>query len=215
MLNRIVVTAAVLGLVALASPVRGSPTINGTVGATEYQTVLNDAAPENTREFYDSGLDIDALHYDTAIDGGTDWYWMGLTVVDEPIDTDGDPSSRLFKSIFWAIFYDNAGVVPDYMVVVDMAGGTPDVTLTEWNGVGWDVVALAGTEYDATIGNALELRIDQLKMPNLDSQPYVYMQLDGTGEWDDDQLEGAVPEPATIGLIGIGLVTALVARRRR
>ena len=69
--------------------------------------------------------------------------------------------------------------------------------------------------YGTTIGNALELRIDQLKMPNLDSQPYVRIQLDGTGEWDDDQLEGVVPEPATVGLIGMGLVTALVARRRR
>jgi len=215
MLNRVVVTAAVLGVVALASPAWAAPIINGTVGATEYQTVLNDAAPENTREFYDSGLDIGALHYDTATDGGTDWYWLGLTVVDEPIDTNGDPSSGLFKSIFWAIFYDNAGVVPDYLVVVDMAGGTPDVTLTEWNGGGWDVVALTGTDYDATIGNALELRIDQDKMPNLDSQPYVRIQLDGTGEWDDDQLGGVVPEPATIGLIGMGLVTALVARRRR
>ena len=135
--------------------------------------------------------------------------------VDEPIDPNGDPSSGLFKSIFWAIFYDNAGVVPEYLVVVDMAGGTPDLTLTEWNGGGWDVVALTGSEYDATIGNALELRIDQLKMPNLDSQPYVRIQLDGTGEWDDDQLEGVVPEPATVGLIGMGLVTALVARRRR
>ena len=214
MLNRILFAAAVLGVVALASPAWGSLMIDGNVASGEYQTVLNDAAPEDTREFYDTGLDIDAFHFDAAA-AGADWYGMGLTVVKEPIDTNGDPSSRLFKSIFWAIFYDNTGVMPDYMVVVDMAGGTPDVTLTEWDGGGWDVVALTSSDYDAAIGNALELRIDRDKMPNLDDQPYVYMQLDGTGGWDDDQLEGVVPEPATIGLMGLGLLAVLVKRRRK
>jgi len=213
MLNRILFSAALVGVMSLASPVWAAPMIDGNVGGAEYVTVLNDVA-ENTKDFFNTGLDIDTLHFDASADAGTNWYWLAMTAVNPPVDSNGDPTSLLFKSIFWTIFYDNAGTTPDYMVVVDMAGGTPDLTLAEWNGGGWTTVALAAADYDISLVNALELRIDQVKMPNLDAAPYVRSQLDGTGQWDDDQLGGVVPEPATIALMGLGLAAALIKRRK-
>lgn len=215
MLKHILFGVVVLGVVGLASPAWAAPIINGTVGATEYQAVLNDVAPENTLLFYNTGLDIEALHFDTSSDAGTDWYWLGLTTVAEPIDTDGDGTGRRDKSTFWAIFYPDANPLsaPDYMVEVDMAGGVADVVLSEWSLGAWVAVDLTGA-YNATIGNALEVRIDQDKMPNLATNPYVFAQLDGNGSWPDDQLLGTIPEPATLALVGIGLAVMGLRRRR-
>lgn len=213
MLTRALSVALALGGILLASPAWASPMIDGNVGTGEYQTVLNDVANENTHEFYNSGLDIEALHF--AEDSGS--YWMGLTTVASPIDTDGDPTSELGDTGFWAIFYDGQGGPRLYKVIVGMSGAAPDVALYEWNGVTshWDTVALTGADYDIDVYNDLEVRIATAKMPNLVDSPYVFGQLDGTGEWNDDQIRGTVPEPATLGLMGLGLVVSLVLRRQK
>lgn len=75
-------------------------------------------------------------------------------------------------------------------------------------------MALAGSDFDVSVASGLELRINQSKMGSLAADPYVRSQLDGVGSWDDDQLAGVVPEPATMAMLAIGGL-ALVLRRRR
>jgi len=211
MLNRILLTAVALGVVGVASPAWAAPMIDGSVGTGEYATVLNDAAPESGEDYYNSGLDIKSLHFDNA----SGWYWTGLTVVNAPIDTDGDPTSFVSQSWFGSVFYDATHTTPYYRVMILMGGVAPIVALEEWNGSAWDTVLLGGSDYDVSVGTALEVRISQSKMPSMPATPYVSTQLDGTGSWGDDQLAGVVPEPATIGLMGLGLVATLVKRRRK
>ncbi|HUS44809.1 MAG TPA: hypothetical protein VM219_02080, partial [Phycisphaerae bacterium] len=77
MLNRILFTVVACGVVGFASSVWAAPIVDGNVGGGEYSVVLNDTAPETTAAFYNSGLDIQALHFDNS--SGS--YWMGLSVV--------------------------------------------------------------------------------------------------------------------------------------
>jgi len=210
MLNRILLTVVACGVAGFASSVWAAPIVDGTVGGGEYSVVLNDTAPETTADFFNSGLDIQALH----LDDSSGSYWMGLSVVSAPIDTNGDPTTFLFETIFDLIFFDHSGTTPSYLVSVEMDGSTVDVELEEWSGGGWSTVALAGSDFDVSVASGLELRIIQSKMGSLAADPYVRSQLDGVGSWDDDQLVGVVPEPATMAMLAIGGL-ALVLRRRR
>ncbi len=211
MLNRILLTLVACGVAGFASSVWASPTVDGTVNGGEYSAVLNDTAPETTADFFNTGLDIQALHFDNS--SGS--YWLGLPVVSAPIDTNGDPTSFLFRTIFNLVFFDNSGTTPSYLVAVDMSGVTVSVGLAAWSGALWTPVALAGSDFDVSVVNGLELRIDQSKMGSLAANPYVRSQLDGVGSWDDDQLAGVVPEPASLALMGLGGLATFVARRRR
>ena len=211
MLNRILLTVVACGVAGFASSVWASPIVNGNVGGGEYPVVLSDTTLENTEQFFNSGLDIKALHFDNS--GSS--YWMGLEVVIAPIDTNGDPTSFMFRTIFDLIFFDNSGTTPSYLVAVDMGGVTPTVGLAVWSGFGWTPVVLASGDFDVSVANGLELRIAQSKMGGLAANPYVRSQLDGTGSWDDDQLVGVIPEPATMAMLVLGGAGLFLAKRRR
>jgi hypothetical protein len=121
----------------------------------------------------------------------------------------------MFRTIFDLIFFDNSGTTPSYLVAVDMSGSTVTVGLAKWSVGGWIPVVLAGGDFDVSVANGLELRIDQSKMGSLAADPYVRSQLDGTGTWPDDQLVGVVPEPATMAMLVLGGVAMLARRRTR
>ena len=210
LLNRILLTVVACGVAGFASSVWAVPIVDGNVGGGEYSVVLNDTAPETTDDFFNSGLDIQALHFDNS--SGS--YWMGLPVVNPPIDTNGDPTSFLFMTIFDLIFFDNSGTTPSYLVAVDMSGATVSVALAAW-GPGWTPVPLLASDFNVSVANGLELRINQSKMGSLAANPYVRAQLDGVGSWDDDQLVGVVPEPATLSLLALGGLAMLARRRTR
>jgi hypothetical protein len=198
-------------LCALTSPVWAAPFVNGIVLTGEYAVSLPDALGEAGLD--NPGLDIRTLEFDRD----ASWYYMGLTVNTPPLDTDGGSTSRWHETILKTILYaDATGTTPAYYLDVVMnAGGVANVNLYDGS---FTPILLAPADYQVSVGvvpyQALEVAISTLKM-SLISTPYVFAQLDDTGNAKDDQIEGMVPEPATIGLMGLGAAVALLGRRRK
>jgi hypothetical protein len=200
-------------LCALTSPVLAAPFVNGVVLTGEYSVSLVDALGEVGLD--NPGLDIRTLEFDRD----ASWYYMGLTVNTPPLDTDGGSTSRWHKTILNTILYADAtgtmGMEAYYLDIVMDVGGVVSVSLYDGSST---PIPLAPADYQVSVGvfpyQALEVAISTAKM-SLISTPYVFAQLDDTGYAKDDQIEGVVPEPATLCLLGIGAATVLVSRRKK
>ncbi len=193
-----------------ASFVQASPIIDGDVGSGEYTNVIDDTGDESLKDFFSTGLDMATMQFDD--DSG--WLYLAMTVVGEPVDRNGDPTSFDEETNFKVKFYDTAGTTPCYLLDIVITGTDVEVELEYYNGSSWSDVTLNPGDYEIAVGDALEFKIDESKMSNLPDSFSFRSRLDGTGEWDDDQMSGHIPEPATLILLGLGAVGSLLRRRR-
>ena len=210
-----------------AGPALASPTVNGTVGGGEYaHTPLTDVA-EPAADFYDTGLDIHQVHVEEDAVGGS--RYLGLTTVGTPFDINGSPAS-FAQMTGVALYFYLTDSAPAPSVIMNLAfnalGFIDDLSFyREWNGAGWtetdfdEITAGAGNDYEIATGDAMELRLSKsaLKVFSGDGASfpsYLRLQLDDTGGWQDDQIQGQIPEPATVCLLALGGLAALRRRRR-
>ncbi len=209
--KRTLVGIVLAGMLAVAAPAWAAPTIDGSIGGGEFSIVFNDA-PEPTEDYFNTGLDIDTVNVD---DDATTWYYLGVGVVAPPFDPDGDDTSILNETWFGITFFDApaGNELHSLLARVRDVSGTATVTEVLLDGT----VLTAGTDYDAAVDDALEVRVDRTLLSGLGTvaNPYFDSQLDGTGNDRDDQLAGTIPEPATLGLMGLGLAGVALFRRRR
>lgn len=212
--KRTLVGIVLAGMLAVATPAWASPMIDGDIGVGEYTLILDDPNGENVDPpdgYNNTGLDIDALHWDAT----GSWYSLAVQTVDD-IDTDGDGTNFFFPQTNSRTVFSDQGGNLLYRMEAEMTSGTASLAFYEWNGAQWVEQALTqGTDYDIAVNTALEIRVAQTVMNNLPADPKVFNLLDGNGNWSDDQFAGTVPEPATLGLMGLGLAGAAVFRRRR
>ena len=187
---------------ASASPVNFDGNIDGN---DSYYDTLNDGLTEDPG--IQDDLDIKSMGFDLY--GG--YLWMGLSVWDGPLATDGGVTSIPGLTVFYAVF--ETGSDSELLIITLDDGAVSSVT---FNGTNLN----SGTDYEAVLGTdetngGLEIKISDSLLSPLTFN--FFGQLDDTGFINDDQIEGFVelPEPMTLALIASGLPLVLIRRRRR
>lgn len=182
----------------LAAPI----TFDGTVNAVEYADKIDDAVGDG---FYQTtGWDVKALHAD--IEG--DWLCLGLEV-DGTFDPDGTEVRRA-KTEFGG-FVTLSTLLEYELTFISTSTTTATLSID-------GATLTQGTDFDFKIGDDLELMFKKSFMPAVVDSFAFYGWLDDNGNFQDDVIEGSitgVPEPASMGLLALGGLVALVRRRRR
>jgi hypothetical protein len=207
-----------------------APPVDGVIETVGhgYDCWLIDTVPEPdpTDKYIGTGLDIDTFYFHAE---GASRY-LGLTVDpiqgDDPFDANGSPfpfswnGTTGLSASFYADELDPAPVVILNLLVSDSGLERGEIYEWDFGGGAWAYTDLldpanAG-KHLLVIADALELRIDEDLFLNApDAAGYLRAQLDDTGNWDDDQIQGEIaPEPTALVLLGLGGV-ALLRRRRR
>jgi hypothetical protein len=219
------ILVAVLGVLLSGSVGFGAYlNVDGTIDAADaYDKVVNDVDPAAT-DFTGSGSDIKALHFGVAKEpaNSTDpadvWYTFGMTVVGPSptprINTTGDGTGASAPtSVRMGI---SQGSVK-YMVHTTMFyGSVLNVTMWDTSGPTPTQVPLNSQNLKYKVNAGLELAIKRNVFTNLAKASLFDINLlfEGGGQNKDDDLEGQVPEPATMSMLLVGGI-AFIRRRRR
>lgn len=229
----------VIALVISAALATASPILDGDVNPGEYGVAVPDTyvfgAPDETgMDYFNSGLDIDSAHFDsdasklyfgvstkdTFMPDGSPASYTGQTAVNMAFyETMPDLTASPAASPLWYANLVLSATGVEQAVLVQYPAGEPKVTIDLLSGlkkVGavYSFDTSIPSKFVSKFNQGLEISLDMsLLVVDPTTAPYFSMQLDDLGGWEDDQMIGQIPEPATLGLLAVGAV--LILRRRR
>ncbi len=231
------------GLIAIvlsAALAPAAPILDGYIGVGEYSVSVQDnyvygASDETGMDYFNTGLDIDSAHVDADVSK----LYLGVSTKDTFMPS-GSPASYTGQTALNVAFYEtmpdltasppdsplwyanlilSAPTVVEQAILVQYPGGSK-VTIDLLSGLKRVNGGLPTSDssipdmFKYWVGEGLEISLGMnLMVVDPTTAPYFVMQLDDLGGWDDDQMVGQMPEPATVGLLAIGAVFLL--RRRR
>jgi len=218
-----------------------APILDGLISASEYDFTVDDtyvygAANETGMDYYMTGLDIDyAAFYRDA-----DNLNFGVLTRDDFMSL-GSAGSYVSQTALNLAFYGDdpdlqakPAPTPLWYINIIMYGDEVDQAVLVQNPTSGDRVTMdllsglvkTGSAYSFAPGitslfdasgpdDGFEFWLDRdlFTVVDPDSAMYFSMQLDDLGAWADDQMKGLIPEPATLGLLGLGAI-GLIRRRR-
>jgi hypothetical protein len=173
------------------------------------------------KDYYNSGSDINKMYWGWAPGANysssnltDEWYTFKMTTV-QPINTTGEipiPGFNVETTVSLHLSQGN----PLYSLEASMRDGA--VTGVNM----WDIpeakpVPLnAPTDLRYKVDTGLEISIHGTRFSHLSKAPFdYYLLFEGGGRHQDDEIQGTVPEPATMSMLMIGGLVTLARRRKR